>query len=473
MSSYPARYRNNSRLAKHGDDGYGTTHYSQLMDCENRTCKERQKTLSRLEDENKKKAEELNNCFKELTKAKDQKVHQDNLIKDLQQKLDQQKRKCASLQNSNKMLAQQSQQIKNDSETKVEELSNELNEKNLEIQNIKDSHSEFRQQALQWRKEASELQAALGDFGNAELADENPNNTTNFEGEITELKHIVSQVCLVELANSVNEKASASLLEHRAYTKNRAERRGLLSCLLQKHIIQYILKLWDESLEKYTQRGIGEDFDFVHLENSAAKTWASAPIKKFFVTYVKPVAQSNRASETAPFPHEYDDIMSMTAHAMQYFDGLEKALNEVDKNREDAQKLITKIRQLLLPCLSSKVCTPQNPTIQNITTSVLKRLREYRTIKDSNYLNDEVNLVRQLVPKCIKLLGIQFKIYYPKANLKWYECKEVLEGEARTWIDIDGGDNGSMVDICMFPLVYAGDHNQPERVYAKAKITVI
>ncbi|CAG8451696.1 443_t:CDS:2 [Paraglomus occultum] len=443
--------------------------------CENRTCRDRQRSL---EEDRKKRMVDLQNYSKELAKK-------DSAVRELQQRLktvmselDQNKKKYMSLHESNQVLVkqnQQIQQIKDDAEIRIEELSRDLEEKSLAIKDMLDSHSEFRRQASQWRKEACELQAAFGEFSNAELGDENPHNSTSFEAEVTELKHILSQVCMMELATSINDRAANSHLGYNFYSKPRStDRRASLSCLLQKHIIQLILKLWDDSLEKYTQRGMDDmrdDFDFVHLENSVAKTWASAPIKKFF-TYVKSTPQPLRISETMSFQHEYDDIMSTTANAMQYLDGLEKALNEVEK-KEDAQMLVIKLRQLLLPCLCSKVCAAQNPAIQNIIMSVLKRLREFRTIREPKYVSDEENLVRQLVPKCIKLLGIQFKIYYPRASLKWYEHREVLEVDARTWIDVDGCDDGSAVDICMFPLVYAGDYNDPERVYAKAKVTVI
>ncbi|KAG9293839.1 hypothetical protein G9A89_019177 [Geosiphon pyriformis] len=278
------------------------------------------------------------------------------------------------------------------------------------------------------KKEAAELQAALGSVRNVQWNDNDENNAVKLTHFIEKIQRSLEDVTKV--------KGKKEIRIHEALAKN--------------------------FLEKYKSKSQLSENDKMALSFALQKMI----VEKVFVT-IKNLSKAcnDRRREANASLEPW--IIYDTEHLI----GLLKRFADKCQGGDDLTRILpTKIRQQIFASLGTLSYKGQDATITSLTKSIIKEMDPIRQILSEDRKKD---LHRETTNLIIDLVHLYFRIQAqePIPAITWIDSgKSIHTGLMTGPFDIEDSENLE-VDICYFPAIGIHLYDQKNRkVYCKAQV---
>ncbi|KAG9293844.1 hypothetical protein G9A89_019182 [Geosiphon pyriformis] len=325
---------------------------------------------------------------------------------------------CAQCQNYFQQL-QRLQEERDMWEMKHQSMQNESTFKDNQIQKLSN-------QTELAKKEAAELQAALGSVRNVQWNDNDENNAVKLTQFIERIQRSLEDVTKVKGKTiQINETSAKKFLDQYKSQSQISENKTALSYALQKMIVKKV---------------------FVTIENL-------------------PKGCNDRRREANA------SLEPWIIYDTERLIGLLKRFADKCQGGDDLTRILpTKIRQQIFASLGTLSYKEQNATITWLTNSIIKEMDQIRKI-----LSEErkKNLHSEITNLIIDLAHLFFRIraQEPIPVIKWIDSGESIHTSLMTGpFDIEDSENLE-VDLCYFPAIGIHLYDQKNRkVYCKAQV---
>ncbi|CAI2164475.1 8384_t:CDS:2 [Funneliformis geosporum] len=378
---------------------------------------------------------------------------------------------CEELENKNKVLLRNLEEIQNKSKPKSNDYhygfadwfsfnQQELKSKNKELKSkLKNLQIEYKNfEAIldtrdnyinglekaneDLKKETTRYQSALGDATSFHLGSQDSNSAVQLSEDIRALHSNLEKFCGLKRGVDLKEPEVKELLEKFgcSFTGKLRNNKPLISGLLERLVIETVIEMANKYFDNQTN-----DIDIKKVEDNASQ-------------------QQNLEM----------NIINVTEQLL-------KLTDSISTNRagdETVSKATsTKIRQQIYAILGNRGFSniisdkgdKEHPLIVNLRKAIIDLMNRYRTIKNKDKLTENEKLIDEIVRHVVRIFLFRLKVQVPIAGWKFFEKHTEINTimmEA-SWDEVELED--LYVDACAFPII-GSNLCEAERVDENLKV---
>ncbi|PKY15186.1 hypothetical protein RhiirB3_380711 [Rhizophagus irregularis] len=312
----------------------------------------------------------------------------------------------------------------------IQEKDKKIQEKDKTIQAIQEKDKaiqELKQENHKLKEAASEYQYAPTSY---RFSDDDKYNPIKLREDIINLQHLLENYitkCKGNVEINISEVQNL-LRKYGSQTTITIDQKPLIKAVLQRHVIEQIIKYGEEY------------FEFDNLHNH----WKYGD-----------GAETNLYNKT----YEIAQLAEILA-------------SERDGIDETTRTLSIKLRQEVFAALGNRgfkknINKKKHDFIKKNKSNLNKEINKYRKLKDPEQ-NQEVEVMAgEIIRKVVALFWFLIEIQEPVAEYRWFNCNSHIQPKYMegTW---EGDEiNNIAVDICYFPLIECKPKHQ---IYTPAKV---
>ncbi|GBB91273.1 hypothetical protein RclHR1_18450003 [Rhizophagus clarus] len=385
-------------------------HYDELYE-ENEKLREEIEEKNHLINLNQKTNDDLSNYIK---------LYQSN--KELQEKVN-------SLTLQNQTIGQQLKEKTNEFEKSVQLVEDKENE----IKNLIELNSNL-------KEKASKYQSALGDAISFKLGDDDNNNSVRLNDDIARLQDkIEDYVTSLRSKTKIHfKKVNHLFSQYKCNLKMNPQTKeiSLIKALLQRHVIEFILKNTIEYFED-TNITTGNIQSLESEINSKANELMNLTCK-----FSKTRVGSNNVTLAVPIKIRQQIFAILSNHGFS---------DIIDDNK-------VKI---------------EHKFINHLKKELNQEIDSYREILDPKSKKKIEENSTDIIREIVRLFFFRFKTQEPIVEWKWFNNNDKIDSIQMTGSWDDDDIENATVEICIFPLIYKdSDFSSKLQVYTPAKVYI-